>query len=102
MKEIIELIPVLAIAIVMNIAAGLYYNIGKKEIDFSWKTFMSGVIKAAIVAALFIGTAYCFDVVYLSSAGVTPLFVMSSAITLYVVKALTSLSKILGVNIDIK
>ena len=102
MKEIIELIPVLAIAIVMNIAAGLYYNIGKKEIDFSWKTFMSGVIKAAIVAALFIGTAYCFDVVDLSSAGVTPLFVMSSAITLYVVKALRSLSKILGVNIDIK
>ena len=102
MKAIIELIPVLAIAIVMNIAAGLYYNIGKKEIDFSWKTFMSGVIKAAIVAALFIGTAYCFDVVDLSSAGVTPLFVMSSAITLYVVKALTSLSKILGVNIDIK
>ena len=102
MKEIIELIPVLAIAIVMNIAAGLYYNIGKKEIDFSWKIFMSGVIKAAIVAALFIGTAYCFDVVDLSSAGVTPLFVMSSAITLYVVKALTSLSKILGVNIDIK
>lgn len=102
MKEIIELIPVLAIAIVMNIAAGLYYNIGKKEIDFSWKTFMSGVIKAAIVAALFIGTAYCFEVVDLSSAGVTPLFVMSSAITLYVVKALTSLSKILGVNIDIK
>ena len=102
MKEIIELIPVLAIAIVMNIAAGLYYNIGKKEIDFSWKTFMSGVIKAAIVAALFIGTAYCFDVVDWSSAGVTPLFVMSSAITLYVVKALTSLSKILGVNIDIK
>ena len=102
MKEIIELIPVLAIAIVMNIAAGLYYNIGKKDIDFSWKTFMSGVIKAAIVAALFIGTAYCFDVVDLSSARVTPLFVMSSAITLYVVKALTSLSKILGVNIDIK
>ena len=102
MKEIIELIPVLAIAIVMNIAAGLYYNIGKKEIDFSWKTFMSGVIKAAIVAALFIGTAYCFDVVDLSSAGVTPLFVMSSAITLYVVNAPTSLSKILGVNIDIK
>ena len=102
MKEIIELIPVLAIAIVMNIAAGLYYNIGKKEIDFSWKTFMSGVMKAAIVAALFIGTAYCFEVVDLSSAGVTPLFVMSSAITLYVVKALTSLSKILGVNIDIK
>lgn len=102
MKEIIELIPVLAIAIVMNMAAGLYYNIGKKEIAFSWKTFMYGIIKAAVVAALFIGTAYCFDVVDLSSAGVTPQFVMSSAITLYVVKALVSLSKILGVNIDIK
>ena len=40
MTEIIKLLPVLAIAISMNIAAGLYYSIGTKELSFSWKKFI--------------------------------------------------------------
>lgn len=102
MKEILNLLPVLGVAIAMNIGSGLYYNIGTKNLKFNWKTLISGIIKAAIVAGMFIGTAYCFEATDLSSIGVTPVFVMMSAITLYVGKALISLGKILGIEIKTK
>lgn len=102
MTEILKLLPVLAVAIAMNIGAGLYYNIGTKNLTFNWRALISGIIKAAIVAGIFIGTAYCFEATDLSSIGVTPLFIMMSAITLYVTKALISLGKILGVTIETK
>lgn len=98
MKEILNLLPVLAVAIIMNIGAGLYYNIGAKELSFSWKILISGIIKACIIAGMFVGTAYCFEATDLSSIGITPIFVMMSAITLYVGKALKSLCKILGIE----
>lgn len=102
MTEILNLLPVLGVAIAMNIGAGLYYNIGTKNLAFDWKVLVSGIVKAAIVAGMFIGTAYCFEATDLSSIGVTPAFVMMSAITLYVTKALISLGKILGVSIETK
>lgn len=102
MAEILNLLPVLAVAIAMNIGAGLYYNIGTKKFSFNLKTLISGIIKAAIVAGMFIGTAYCFEVTDLSSIGVTPVFVILSAITLYVSKALISLGKILGIEVKKK
>ena len=97
MKEIINLLPVLLVAILMNIIAGTYFNI-----DFSWKKLASGIVKAVIASGMFLGTAYCFEKTDLSSIGITPSFVMSSAISLYVGKALISLSKILGVDIKTK
>lgn len=99
MNEVLTLLPVLAVAIVMNIAAGIYYNVGTQNIEFSFKKLLSGIIKAGIVAGIFIGTAYCFETTDLSSIGVTPVFVIMSAITIYVGKALTSVAKILGVSI---
>lgn len=102
MTEILKLLPVLAVAIAMNIGAGLYYSIGTKKLTFDWKKLIAGVIKAVIVAGMFIGTSYCFEATDLSSIGVTPVFVMMSAITLYVGKALISLGKILGVEIKTK
>ena len=102
MTEIIKLLPILAIAISMNIVAGLYYSIGTKELSFSWKKFISGIFKASIIAYLFIGTAYCFESTDLSSLGVEPMFIMTSAIALYVGKAVVSLGKILGIEINTK
>lgn len=99
MSEILNLLPVPAIAIIMNVAAGLYYNIGTKKLSFNYKTLISGIVKAAIVAGMFVGTAYCFDTVDLSSIGVTPDFIINSAITLYIGKALISLGKILGIEV---
>ena len=98
-KEILHLLPVLAIAIAMNMGAGLYYNIGKQKLEFEWNTLLCGVIKALIIAGMFLGTSYCFEATDLSSIGITPYFIMSSAIVLYVSKALISLGKILGVEI---
>ena len=102
MTEIIKLLPVLGIAISMNIVAGLYYSIGTKELAFSWKKLISGIFKAGIIAYLFIGTAYCFEATDLSSLGVEPMFIMASAIALYVGKAVISLGKILGIEIKTK
>lgn len=99
MKEIINLLPVLFVAIAMNIGAGLYYNIGTKKLKFNWKTLLSGIVKAGIVIGMFIGTSYCFIKTDLSSIGVTPIFIVTSAITLYVGKAIMSLGKILGIEV---
>lgn len=101
MQEVLNLLPVLAIAISMNIASGLYYNIGIQKLKFDKKILISGLIKALIIAGMFIGTSYCFETTDLSSIGVTPIFIMTSAITLYVTKALISLAKILGVDVKI-
>lgn len=102
MSEILNLLPVLAVAISMNIAAGLYYNIGTQKMTFDYKLLVAGIMKALIVAGMFIGTAYCFETTDLSSIGVTPIFIMMSAISLYVGKAIVSLSKILGIEISTK
>lgn len=100
MNEILNLLPVLMVAIVMNIGAGIYYNIGTKKLNFSWATLYSGIVKAIIVAGMFIGTSYCFEATDLSVIGITPTFIITSAIVLYVGKAITSLAKILGVDIN--
>lgn len=100
MKEILNLLPVLAVAIAMNIGAGIYYNVGTKKSNFSWHVLRSGVIRAAIIAGMFIGVSYCFETTDLSAIGVTPTFIITSAIALYVGKALTSLGKILGIQIS--
>lgn len=102
MEEIIGLLPVLLVAVVMNIAAGTYFSIGKENSRFDIKRLISGIIKALIVGGMFIGTAYCFEATDLSSVGITPIFVMLSAISLYVGKAVVSLGKILGVEIKTK
>ena len=98
MKEILNLLPVLFIAIIMNMTAGIYYNIGNKKMHFNLKKLVSVIIKASIISGLFIGTAYCFEVTDMSATGITPEFIMISAITLYVGKALISLAKILGIE----
>lgn len=100
MKEIFDLLPVLCIAILMNMVAGLYYNIGSKRLNFSWRVLCAGVVKAAIIASLFIGSAYCFEKTDLSNIGIAPNFLMTSAISLYVGKSIVSLSKILGIEIN--
>lgn len=99
MAEIINLLPVLAIAVAMNIGAGLYYNIGSNDMIFSKKKLIMGIVKAFIICGMFVGAAYCFDSTDLSSIGVTPPLVMNTAIILYVGKSMTSLAKILDIKI---
>lgn len=102
MNEILKMLPVLFIAIIINIAAGIYYNIGNMHMAFDIKKLLAGLIKAFIIAAIFVGTSFCCEATDLSSIGITPMLMMTSAITLYVGKSLKSLAKILGVEINIK
>ena len=102
MKDIIDLLPILAVAIIMNIEAGLYYNIGKMKLRFDKSFFVSGILKAGIVTSLFLGTAYCFEAAGISFVGDTPPLIIKSAISLYVGKSLVSLGKILGIHVNVK
>lgn len=99
MIEILKLLPVLAIAVAMNIGTGLYYSMGTKKLDFRFPKLLHGIFKAGIISLTFIGLAYCFEATDLSSIGVTPEFILTSAIALYITKAIHSLGKILGIEI---
>lgn len=100
MQKIIELLPVLLIAIAMNLASGMYYNIGTVKSNFDFKVLINGLVKALIISGMFIGTTYCFTIVDLSAIGVDPIIIIMAAITLYVGKAMVSLGKILGLEIN--
>jgi len=50
MKEILTYLPVLAIAMAMNILVGMYYQIGLKKVKFNKTIFWSGLLKAGVIA----------------------------------------------------
>lgn len=104
MSEMLIQLGLLAVAIICNILCGIYYNINIKEANFDWYKLVNGVIKAIVISAVAIGMAFVFEnKPELSEAvGVTPNFVINSAIILYVSKALVGLGKILGIKVDIK
>lgn len=104
MIEILNYLPLLGIAVICNILCGIYYNINMKEISFDWNKLFNGIMKAIIVIVVFIGMAYIFDQMkeLAEALGVTPKFIMVSAITLYTSKVLVSLGKILGVEIKVE
>lgn len=104
MGEMLIQLGLLAVAIICNILCGIYYNINIKEANFDWYKLVNGVLKAIVISAVAIGMAFVFEnKPELSDAvGITPNFVINSAIILYVSKALVGLGKILGVKVDIK
>lgn len=104
MIEILNYLPLLGIAVICNILCGIYYSTNMKEISFDWNKLFNGIMKAIIVIVVFIGMAYIFDQMkeLAEALGVTPKFIMVSAITLYTSKVLISLGKILGVEIKIE
>ena len=104
MGEMLIQLGLLDVAIICNILCGIYYNINIKEANFDWYKLVNGVLKAIVISAVAIGMAFVFEnKPELSDAvGVTPNFVINSAIILYVSKALVGLGKILGIKVDIK
>lgn len=99
---ILGYLPVLGVAIGVNIALGLYNNINNIHQNFDWKKLVSGIIKAGCVALAFVGLAYCFDetgaVIDMGVFDITPELIMTSSIILYVGKGLQNLAGILGVG----
>ena len=104
MSEMLIQLGLLAVAIICNILCGIYYNINIKDANFDWYKLVNGVLKAIVISVVAIGMAFVFEnKPELSEAvGVTPNFVINSAIILYVSKALVGLGKILGIQVDIK
>jgi len=100
MYEILTYLPVLAIAMAMNIIVGMYYQIGLKKVKFDKIIFWNGLLKAGVIGLIFIGLSYCFDRVDLSSIGMTPVMIIHSAILLYVGKVVIALCKVLGVDVN--
>ncbi len=98
MQLILRPLGALAVAMIVNLLLGTYYNINLDQCCFNKKTFLTGVAKAGIIAIAFIGLAFCFDSTNLSEIGVTPDLIMNAAVVLYVGKATTNLMKILGVT----
>ncbi|MCR1842500.1 hypothetical protein [Murimonas intestini] len=98
MSEIFRLMPVLAVVITLNILLGIYNSIKIENFRFSKEKLLNGILKALIVAGSFIGFAYVFSMIDLSSAGITPLLVMQVSIITYATKGITNLAKIMGIS----
>ena len=100
MKECFELLVLLGIAVVSNIALGMYSNIGNGKERFDKIKFINGVLKAVCVSVGFLGLSYIvFKMPDLASAiGVEPKAIMISAITVYVTKSTKTLLSVFGVE----
>lgn len=102
MTEVLNLMPVLAVVIGLNILLGLYKTIGVQKLDFDKTKLINGIIKAAIIAGAFLGFAYVFSVVDLSSIGITPFLIIQVSIITYATKGITNLAQIMGIQDLIK
>ena len=102
LDTIIKYLPVLGVSIIVNILLGLYHNIGMKGQTFDWKKLVQGAAKAGVVAVAFVGLAYCFDatdtIIDLGVLELDPNLIMISAITIYMIKGVTTLANILGIK----
>lgn len=102
MIQVLQYLPVLAVAMIVNILLGMYNNISIEKQNFDWKKLLQGGIKAVIVALTFLGLSYCFDAtgagIDLGTFELTPSLIMISAISIYMVKGVTTLASILGIK----
>lgn len=102
LQTILNYLPVLAVAIVVNIILGLYSSIGSSHNAFDWRKLVNGVLKALCVASAFIGLAYCFDAtgtsIDLGVLDINPELIITSSIVLYTGKGLANLAKIFGLS----
>lgn len=104
MMEIIYLLPVLGVAMILNIADGTWYNIKIDAIKFDWHIFLDGLKKALIIAVSFVGLAYIVaNVPQVTDAlGIEPKGIITLAIIGYTVKFVSQLAKILNITIGKK
>lgn len=87
LKEVLSLLPVLAVAMSMNTLTGVYKKIGIEQVKFDWKVFCNGIVKFIIILACLLGTAYCCEhVAFLELNEFAPNLIMQLGITSYVGK----------------
>lgn len=99
---VIKYLPILGIAVLVNIILGMYYNIGVSKELFDIKKLIFGITKALVIASSFIGLAYCFDatetIINVGTFELNPELIMTSAITIYMVKDTITLANIFGIK----
>lgn len=98
MQEVVKLLLLLGIAAVCNIVGGVYVNINVNKLQFSLRALITGIIKAACIATMFIGLAYIIENMpnLAASLGVEPKAMLISAIAIYTTKVVGHLTTIFG------
>lgn len=106
LEIVLNYLPILGISIVVNILLGMYKNIGINKEIFELKKLISGIIKGIIVGLSFVGLSYCFDktgtIINIGQFEFDPEMIMTSAITIYMGKAIITLGNILGIKASVK
>lgn len=104
MMEVLQLLPVLAVAMILNIACGTWYNIKITEIRFNKVKLLDGIKKALIIGISLVGLAYIVNEIpsVTETIGIAPVGIITLATIGYTVKFVKTLSKILGVETKTK
>ncbi|HZK27048.1 MAG TPA: hypothetical protein VFD00_05890 [Thermoclostridium sp.] len=104
MKEVLHLLPVLAIAMILNIAINTWFNVKVQDFKFDWKILANGAKKALIIGVTYIGLAYIFTEVpsLTETLGITPVFIIILAIGTYTYDVVKGLAKVQGIKVEIK
>ena len=102
MQEAIQLLGLLALAVISNILGGMYVNVNIKDFKFDWQKLVNGIIKAIIISFMFLSLAYIIEQIpdLESVLGVQPKAMIVSAIGIYVAKTGQHLIDIFGLKKD--
>ena len=60
-NTIIEYLPYLAIAVVINFTTGIYQNINIFGYKFDYKKLVNGIVKMLIIVGSFVGGAFIYE-----------------------------------------
>ena len=100
MENIANSLPILAVAMVLNVLFGIYNSIVNSDVKFDKTLLIKGIAKAILIGSGFIGLAFCFDRADLSMLGIEPYAIMNMVIILYVSKFINNFAKVLGIDIS--
>lgn len=100
MKETVDLLILLGLAVIGNILGGVYVNINLNKIEFDWKKLVTGLIKAICVSSMFLILALIVERMpnITESIGIEPKVLIISAIAIYASKIVGHLMKIFGIK----
>lgn len=104
-NTVIEYLPYLAIAVVINFTTGIYQNINVFGYKFDFKKLVNGIIKMLIIVGSFVGGAFIYEKIGTLNIGtieLTPDIIIISAVIMYFTKGMINLKEILKLESLIK
>ncbi|MEG0416383.1 MAG: hypothetical protein RR565_09620 [Erysipelothrix sp.] len=104
--SLILIVLTIGILAILNIAGGLYYNIGKKGMEFDKKKLYHGIAKTIIVVAIIAGLTYVWlvytELGIVDETLIDPYIICYLTSIYYFAKVCTNLIKIFGIEEAIK